>query len=144
MHGAAQFFEALYYGYSLQALYLRLDLCPAFLQEHDEFEVRVNVSGEIPARLHATITQGKLGQVQFWKGDALAEAHPAAGDGLQVGFSKILEIKLSYQLLGLKVQDKTQIQVALWVDDLPVQIIPLEGWLNVELSNDFGGWIKKG
>jgi len=40
--------------------------------------------------------------------------------------------------------DKTQVQVALWVDDLPVQIIPREGWLNVELTDDFGGWIKKG
>ena len=144
MHGAAQYFDALYYGHSLHALYLRLDLNPAFVEEHDDFEVRVNVCGGIPARLYAPILKGKLGRAQFWKGDALAEVLPTPDDGLEVGFAKILEIKLSYQLLGLKVNDKTQVQVALWVDDLPVQIIPLEGWLNIELTDDFGGWIKKG
>src|SRR5260370_12196550 len=102
MHGAAQFFEALYYGYSLEALYLRLDLTSAFLEDHEEFDVRVNVCGEVPTRLHATISKGKLGRVQFWKGDALADAAPAAPDGLQVAFSKILEIKLGFHLLGLK------------------------------------------
>lgn len=144
MHGAARFFEALYYGYSHQAFYLRLDLCPAFLEGHNEFEVRVSVSGEIPARLYATITKGQLGQVQFWKSGLLAYLAPSAADGLEVAFSKVLEVKMSFQLLGLKVNDKTQVQVALWVDDLPVQIIPLEGWLTVELTDDFVGWIKKG
>ena len=143
MHGAAQFFEALYYGYSRQALYLRLDLTPTFLGEHEEFEVRVNVCGEIPTRLYATITKGNLSRVQFWKGDALADIPPAAADGLEVAFSKILEIKLSLLLIGLKLNDKTMVQVALWVDDLPVQIIPREGWLNLELTDDFEGWVKK-
>jgi alpha-amylase/alpha-mannosidase (GH57 family) len=138
MHGAAQFFEALYYGYSPQSLFLRLDLTHNFLEEHDEFEVRVNTSAKTHARVHATITQGKLAVVDFSKGDFPSERVGVKVDGQQIGFHRILEVGLTYDMLGVTMGEKVQVQVALWVNNLPVQIIPQEGWLTVDLTEDFG------
>ena len=45
---------------------------------------------------------------------------------------------LTYEMLGVKMGEKVQVQVALWVNNLPVQIIPQEGWLTVDLTEDFG------
>ena len=56
MHGVAQLVEALYYGYSDKAVFLRVDLGETFLHDNPEFEIRVNVNGESRIRLHATIS----------------------------------------------------------------------------------------
>ncbi len=137
MTGAAQFFDILYYGYSRQMLYLRLDLSHNFLSEHDEFEVRMNASSKTHARVHATIAKGKLALVDFSRGDFPSERVHVKSDGQQIGFQRIFEVGLTHELLGVKMGDKVQVQVALWVNNLPVQIIPQEGWLSVELTEDF-------
>jgi len=136
MHGAAQFLEALYYGYSRDALYLRLDFNPAFLSEQQDFEVRIHGYGRTTARLEATVEKGKVGHIRFWKGE---EPTPAAlsGDRVQAAFSRILEVRLGYDLLDVKVCDRIQVQVSLWIDQLPIQIIPREDWLNIELTDSF-------
>ncbi|HLY62376.1 MAG TPA: glycoside hydrolase family 57 protein [Terriglobia bacterium] len=138
MHGAAQYFEALYFGYSREALYLRLDLSSNFLGEHDEFQIRVNVCSKLQSRLHATIKGGKTGAIEFSQGEFASEVAFTPSSGPQVAFARILEAKLDLQQLGLKAGEKAQIQVALWVHDLPAQIIPHEGWLTIELTEDFG------
>ena len=51
MHGVAQIVEALYYGYSDKAVYLRVDLGETFLHDHPDFEIRVNVNGAEPRPL---------------------------------------------------------------------------------------------
>lgn len=138
MHGAAQYFEALYFGYSHEALYLRLDLSANFLGEHDEFQIRVNVCCRLQSRLHATVKGGKIEAIEFSQGDFPSEVVSAPIQGPQVAFARVLEARLDFRHLGLKSEDKAQIQVALWVHELPVQIIPHEGWLTIELTEDFG------
>jgi alpha-amylase/alpha-mannosidase (GH57 family) len=138
MHGAAQYFEALYFGYSREALYLRLDLSPHFLNEHDEFQIRANICCKLQSRLHATIKEGKIAVVEFTQGDFPSEVAFTPSKSPQVAFARVLEARLDLEQLGLKAEEKTQIQVALWVNDLPVQIIPHEGWLTIELTEDFG------
>jgi alpha-amylase/alpha-mannosidase (GH57 family) len=138
MHGAAQYFEALYYGYSREALYLRLDLGKHFLDEYDEFQIRLNICCKLQSRLHATVRKGKVDVIEFSHGDFPSEVGFTTNHGPQVAFGRVLEAKLGFEHLGLKPEEKVQIQVALWVHDLPVQIIPHEGWLTIELTEDFG------
>lgn len=140
MHGAARYVDALYYGYSDRALFLRLDLSEVFLEEQPEFEIRANVNGEGRARVHASVAQGKLSLVQFWKRDEQLLVPLATGEHLQVAFARVFELRLDYALLGLAPHDKTQLQVSLWVNELPVQIIPQEGWLTLELADELVGW----
>ncbi len=139
MHGSGgRFIEALYYGSSGRALCLRLDLNEPFQKIQQEFEVRVNVGGDNPARLHASFEQGRLARVEFWKGDEPVSLPQA--DQLQVAYGHILELSLDRAFLGLGTHDKTQIQVSLWVNELPVQIVPQEGWIRFEPPDDLASW----
>jgi alpha-amylase/alpha-mannosidase (GH57 family) len=140
MHGGEEALEALYYGNCQRALYLRLDLSPRFVTEYPQFEIRVNVDGAGHARLHALVEQGKLGTVQFWKYGEQILVPLGTGDQLQVAFNRIFELRGEYQLLGIALGQKTRLQVSLWAEELPLQVIPQEGWLALDLTADLVSW----
>jgi alpha-amylase/alpha-mannosidase (GH57 family) len=140
MHGGARCLEALYFGHDERALYLRLDLTEKFPEEYPRFEVRVNVDGESRARIHAWVEQGRLGTVQFWKRDEQILVPLATGDQLQVAFRRIFELRLDYALAGLAPGQKTSFQISLWAEDLPLQVVPPEGWLTLDLTDDLVSW----
>jgi alpha-amylase/alpha-mannosidase (GH57 family) len=140
MHGGARCLDALYFGHDDRALYLRLDLTEKFLDEYPQFEVRVNVDGESRARIQARIEQGKLGTVQFWQHDEPILVPLATGGELQVAFHRIFEVRLDYALASLVPGQKTEFQVSLWAEDLPLQVIPPEGWLTLDLTDELVSW----
>jgi alpha-amylase/alpha-mannosidase (GH57 family) len=140
MHGSSQYVEALYYGHSESALYLRLDFDAAFFEEHRYFEVRVNIDGESRARLHAAFTPAGLGPVQFWQHEEQFPLSLATGQQVQVAFDRILELRFAYELLGLRPEEKALIQISLWANNLPLQVIPQEGWLTLELTDEIVSW----
>jgi alpha-amylase/alpha-mannosidase (GH57 family) len=139
MHGAAAFIEALYYGYSEHALYLRVDLTEDFREAHPDFELRVNVDGDHSIHVRAPVKDGQAGEIEFSRGGTQAEQTESAS-GIQVAFARIFEFSLEYGALGLAPHEKIKLQVSLWVNELPVQIIPQEGWLTLELTEDYIGW----
>jgi hypothetical protein len=140
MHGAAELVEALYYGYSGKALYLRIDLSGSFCEGHPEFEVRVTVDGARRARLHALAGGGGVHAVRFWKGDEEMLVPLVTGEHVQVAFSRIFEARLDYSLLGVGPREQIRLQVSIWARELPLQVIPQEGWLTLKLSEDLGSW----
>ncbi|MGE5326323.1 MAG: glycoside hydrolase, partial [Deltaproteobacteria bacterium] len=139
MHGAAGYIEALYYGYSRDSVYLRVDLSESFREEHPDFEIRVNVDGNSRAHLRARVEAGKFEPAEFSRG-ADAPAPLRQGGGVSVAYSRIFEFSLSYEALGLKPHEKISLQVSLWVNELPVQVLPQEGWLMLELTEDYIAW----
>jgi len=140
MHGIQrQHIEALYYGYSEDALYLRLDFNQTFLESQPAFEVRVTADGESRLRLHAPIVGGKLGAVEAWLADKPLGA-PTQPGAIQAAFRRIFEVCVSLALLGIHPQEKARLQVALWMNDLPLQVIPQEGWLMLELTKELLSW----
>jgi len=143
MHGAAQFFEALYYGSNNDsggpALSLRFDLSENFRTERPDFEVRVNLDGEIRLRLQALVVGGQLSHTALWKADepvALVPGHEA----VKVAYDRVFEMQLDYRLLQLDPHAKAGLQVSLWVDALPVQVVPEEGWITLEATDELVGW----
>jgi alpha-amylase/alpha-mannosidase (GH57 family) len=140
MHGVAQLVEALYYGYSDKAIYLRVDLGETFLREHPEFEVRVNVDGESHTRLHATMSAGGVSAVEFLKGGESLLVPLATGDQVQMAFGQIFELRLDFSILGVTPHERINLQVSIWVNELPLQVIPQEGWLTLELMEDLVSW----
>jgi alpha-amylase/alpha-mannosidase (GH57 family) len=136
MHGAAQFVEALYYGYNRQALFLRIDFNPAFLSEHQDFEVRIHCCGRSSARLEATVEKGRVGHIRCWKGEEQSPTVLAA-EQARAAFSRILEVLLRYDLLEVNLRDRIQVEVSLWIEQLPIQMIPHTGSLNIELTESF-------
>ena len=140
MHASARAWEALYYGFSPEALFLRLDPSEAFLKEHQEFEVRVNVVDHSRLRLHASVGRAGLGAVHVWRDDAPLPAPPASGAQLQVAFQRIFELRLDYRVLGSEQHQQIRVQVSIWANALPLHVIPQEGWLSLRLTDELISW----
>ena len=140
MHGVAPLVEALYYGYSEQSLFLRVDFSEAFLHDHPDFEVRVNIDGETRTRLHATVGAGGIRGVEFLKGAESLLVPLSTGDQVEVAFSRILELRLAYSILSVSPHERINLQVSIWVNELPLQVIPQEGWLTLALTEDLASW----
>jgi alpha-amylase/alpha-mannosidase (GH57 family) len=140
MHASARAWEALYYGFSQDSLFLRLDPSEAFLKEHPEFEVRVNVVDSSRLRLHASIGRAGLGAMHVWRDDAPLPAPPASGGQLQVAFQSIFELRLDYRLLGSEQHQQIRVQVSIWANALPLHVIPQEGWLSLRLTDELISW----
>ena len=140
MHGVAQLVEALYYGYSDKAVYLRVDLGETFLHDHPDFEIRVNVNGESRTRLHAAISAEGVKAVEFWKRGESLLVPLGTGDQVKVAFRQVFELELAYSILGVAPHEKIKLQVAIWMNGLPLQILPQEGWLTLELTEDLTVW----
>jgi alpha-amylase/alpha-mannosidase (GH57 family) len=140
MHGAARVWQALYYGFSPEALFLRLDLTEAFPKEHPEFEVRVNVADNRRVRIHASIGPTGLAGLNLWKDDEPLSVPPASRGQLQVAFQRIFELRLDYRLLGYDPHQQIRLQVSIWANALPLQVIPQEGWLSLRLTDELISW----
>ena len=140
MHGAARVWEALYYGFSPEAIFLRLDLAEAFPKEHPEFEIRVNAVDKSRVRIHASISPTGLAGLNVWKNDQPLPAPLPSGGQLQAAFHRIFELRLDYPLLGYERHQQIRLQVSIWANALPLQIIPQEGWLTLTLSDELISW----
>ncbi len=140
MHGVAQLVEALHYGYSEQALFLRVDLSEAFLKDEPEFEIRVNVDSASRIRLHAKMGEGRVKALEFWRGEENLLVPLATGDQVQVAFAQVFEVQLDFTILGVASYERIKLQVSVWRDGLPLQLLPQEGWLPLELTEDLAVW----
>lgn len=140
MHGASKVWDALYYGFSREALFLRLDLNQSFSKDHPEFEVRVNVVDNSHIRIHALVGPSGLVGLDFWKDDEPLLTPLATGDQLQVAFHRIFELRLDYNLLGYEQHQLIRLQVSIWANALPLQVIPQEGWLSLRPTEELISW----
>lgn len=140
LHKSLQYIKELFYGYSDSAIYLRLDLKDDFIKAQPDFEIHVNLGKERGAHLQAIVSDGSLSQAEFaGEGKHLA-CLGQCSEGAQIAFGQVFEVALSYSLLGLAPQQRTDLQVSFWVNQLPVQILPREGWLSLELTSDLVAW----
>ncbi len=138
MHGVAQIVEALFYGYSDKALYLRVDLGETFRRDHPEFEIHVSIDGETHVRLHATVGAAGVKAIEFLKGEESLLVPLSTGDQVQVAFAQVFELGLAFSLLGVTPHERINLQVSIWLNELPLQVIPQEGWLALEAHGRFG------
>ncbi len=80
------------------------------------------------------IENGKILAVTFSPGE---KAKPtAAPDGFEVHLKKTFEIKLPLAALGAHTGDKLHLRFSLWRDRLPIDALPLEGSLDLQLLPD--------
>ena len=119
MHGKRFYLREMYYGLDAQNFYLRLDFTPEGLRAIAGAEVRVNFSAEgISSRVAARL-----------EGPGAARMDPSDAEGW---FNRVLELRASLDGLGLRDAGRFRFQVVLWQGGLPIDLLPVEGWLDVE------------
>lgn len=136
MHGKQFLMDAVYAGVDEQYVYGRLD----FIGEvpPDEFDLIVNV--ERPPhpgkkdgrqlRLRASI---KNGVIECTKLSAEEDSSPLA-DLAQVRLLKVFEFKLKLYALNATEGDQIRVRFSLWRDRLPIDALPVEGWIELRLA----------
>ncbi|HLI30206.1 MAG TPA: hypothetical protein VKV79_03780, partial [Terriglobia bacterium] len=140
LHESEHCIKQLYYGYSDTAIYLRLDLKSQLASDLADFEVRVGIRTDRSQRIHAQITGGRLNGIELWQDDQQKVLPSQPGAAIRAAYRDIFEITLPYAALEIKPQQKISMQVSFWLDHLPVQVLPKEGWLPLEMSDDVVGW----
>ena len=118
----------------------QVDLGETFLAEHPEFEIHVSIEGECRIRLHATVGAAGVKAIEFLKGEESLLVPLATGDQVQVAFAQVFELGLALSLLGVTPHERINLQVSIWLNELPLQVIPQEGWLPLELTEDLESW----
>jgi hypothetical protein len=128
MHGKRGVLSQVFFGRDAEHLYLRADFHNLAQENPERFEMRIilreTAVSTVAVRFHRT--EGANG----WQCDMLPgnSAHGAWGEA---ALRKVFEVKLGLAAMGLRVEQALEFQFALWEDNLPVETLPLEGWLSL-------------
>jgi len=143
MHGKRFYLREIHYGLDGQNFYLRLDLTPQGLGALERVEVHVNFSAEnagarLSARLAPPPEAGPRPLVlELTRGsaeNAPPEHRPLDSGQAEGCFRQVLELRAALEPLGMRQVNRFRFQVVLWESGLPADLLPAEGWLEVETA----------
>jgi hypothetical protein len=137
MHGRTYYLRELRYGFEAERFCVRLDAFPEALGELEEAEFRVSVHAQCEVTITAKLKHGKL--VEFSVEQARVCLLNPSG-AAAVAFETILEAAIHKDLLDLRGATRLRLGVALWHGGLPVDVLPAEGILDVQLGEDNFAW----
>ena len=137
MHGRTFYLRELRYGFEEDRLCIRIDPFLEVLAELEDPEFRVTINGAEELTVVAMLERGHLKEFAVEKG-RLCLLNPSAC--AEVAFERILEIAIRRSEINLKGQTKLRLGVALWHGGLPVDVLPAEGALEINLGEDNSAW----
>jgi alpha-amylase/alpha-mannosidase (GH57 family) len=142
IHEGKQYVDELCYGYGDRRLYLKLSLSSEFAAKQKAFGVRVAIGEQNPWRVHASISHGRLINLEIWrdKGAASASFKRQDSDLVQGAYGSVFEVGIDLPSLHLPLRDNVPFQVSVWADQLPLQVIPRDGWLVLPLTGESLAW----
>ena len=62
---------------------------------------------------------------------------------VKVAFDRILEVSVAREMIQLGDRKSISLGVALWEGGLPVDLLPTEGMLEIQLGDENFGWVVK-
>jgi hypothetical protein len=128
MHGKRGVLSQIFFGRDAEYLYLRTDFHHLDQENPERLEMRIIVRGTgVPT---VVVRFRRAEGVSGWQCDVRSdkEVSGALGDAR---LRKVFEVRLGLAALGLRAEQALEFQCALWQDNLPVETLPLEGWLGV-------------
>jgi alpha-amylase/alpha-mannosidase (GH57 family) len=137
MHGRSYYLHELRYGFSEDQLFLRVDTLPGALEHVREFEFHAHVITRDDLLVIARVREGALAEFTVERNSACLLSNAGL---VAVAYGSILEISLARALFAEGLGDSLQISVALWHGGLPMDLLPGEGTLKVQLGEDAFAW----
>jgi len=107
------------------------------IAEMPEFQLRVTIWDSRETRVTLRIQDGKLAKSVVENG-GICPLHPEAL--VSAAYDKILEIGISKESFDLHERNGLLLSVAVWQAGLPVDVLPLEGMLEVPLGEENFAW----
>jgi hypothetical protein len=137
MHGRTYHLRELRYGFEENRFCLRLDCFPDAMAELDKLEFRITIQAAEEISIVARVEQGKLIDFSVEQG-RICLLNPS--QAAEVAYDKILELAVRKEILQLQTVQRLRIGVALWHGGLPVDVLPAEGYLDVNLGDENFAW----
>jgi len=130
-------FSDLHYGFGPDHLFVRVDPVAEAIGEMQEFQIRLTIWEMKESRITLTAEQGKFGRpVVERAGMCILQPEKF----VSCAYGKILEVSVARELFDLRGRKEMLLSVALWRGGLPVDVLPLEGLLNIALGEENFAW----
>jgi alpha-amylase/alpha-mannosidase (GH57 family) len=137
MHGRTFYLRELRYGFEEERFCVRVDCFPEVLQELEDSEFRINIGGVDELTIVVKIERGRMKEFAVEKAYfCLISPQTVA----EAAFDRILEVAIHRSELNLKGQTRLKLGIALWHGGLPVDVLPAEGILEVNLGEENSAW----
>jgi alpha-amylase/alpha-mannosidase (GH57 family) len=141
MHGRQFYLKELRYGFEKDRLVVRVDCFPELLEGLKEAEFRIVFGGLEETTVVVKMERGQMKEFSVQQGRACL-LHPAKMAAVE--YMRILEVGVTREVLSLAGLSKFRLGVALWQGGLPVDVLPAEGYLDVQLGEENFGWAVEG
>jgi alpha-amylase/alpha-mannosidase (GH57 family) len=149
MHGKQFLLDSVYAGIDEKNVYGRLDFADGKVPEMD-FDLVVNLESWVadspendgsrpqrPLRLDVSVQNG---QIHGWKvsvdENQLLATSQESDSAATLALAKNFEFKLPLDWLQPESADKLRLRFSLWRQGLPVDALPLEGWIELQLVSE--------
>jgi alpha-amylase/alpha-mannosidase (GH57 family) len=137
MHGRVFYLHEMRYGFEENRFCIRVDAFAETMSELEDAEFRITVGGTEELVIVVKLRRGRIQEFAVEKARVcLLNLESVA----VAAFDRILEVAIHRTQLDLKSQDKLKLGVALWHGGLPVDVLPAEGFLDVQLGEDNFAW----
>lgn len=144
MHGKQFLLDSVYAGIDEANVYGRLDFCEK-VPEMD-FDLLVNVESWIPdaqgaeraLRIDVPVLNGEIKSWTIRRGNQLlADSQRQSGE-VKLALARNFEFKLpqSWVLPISQAKPKIRLRFSIWQNRLPVDALPLEGWIELQLLSE--------
>jgi alpha-amylase/alpha-mannosidase (GH57 family) len=137
MHGRLLLLHELHYGFDDKHFYLRVDVFAEALADLNDAEFRITLRAEQELRVVVHLEKGRASGYLVESRD-LCLLGP--DEAVQVACDKILEVSVAKEMLLLGERKSILLGVALWEGGLPVDVLPAEGLLEIQLGAEHFGW----
>src|SRR5579859_3289677 len=137
MHGRIFHLRELRYGFEEDRFSLRVDLFPEALTELEDPEFRVTIAAAEELSVVVNLERGRLKEFAVERG-RLCLLNPK--NVAQAAFDRTLEVSVDRSEINRKGQKSLRLGVALWHGGLPVDVLPVEGFLEIPLGDEQHSW----
>ena len=137
MHGRMLLLHELRYGFDEEHFYLRVDVFAGALAELKDADFRITVRADQELRV---VVHAENGRVTGYLVESRDLCLLGPDEAVQVACDKILEISVAKTMLHFQNSKSLSLGVALWEGGLPVDVLPMEGMLQIPLGEEHFAW----
>jgi alpha-amylase/alpha-mannosidase (GH57 family) len=137
MHGRTRVLGGLYYGFAEKHFYLRVDPVAETIAEIPDFQLRLTLWDSRETRITVRVAKGKFAGCVLEQGGACL-LHPETM--VTAAFGKIIEVGIARELFDLRGRRQLLLSVALWEGGLPIEVLPVDGMLELVLGEENFAW----
>src|SRR5208283_2697608 len=137
MHGRMFYLKELRYGFEEERFVVLVDCCSDSLAELEDPEFRVIVGAGEELTVVVNLERGRMKEFAVEK-NRVCLLQPEAI--VAAAFQRTLEVAIRKDALELKGLTKITLGVALWHGGLPIDVMPAEGHVDVQLGEENAAW----